>query len=61
MNYYTMELVGRERLDALWAEADRRSQLQAGRPPSAGRRRLPRALLRIGRRVIACARSLATW
>jgi hypothetical protein len=61
MNYYTMELVGRERLEALWAEADRRSQVEAGFPPSAGRRRLHPALFRIGSRVIACARSLAAW
>jgi hypothetical protein len=60
MNYYTMEVVGRERLEALWAEADWRSRIQAERSPPRARGRLRRALVRIGAGLVACTRSLAT-
>jgi hypothetical protein len=61
MNYYTIEILGRERLDALWAEADRRSRIERGQSPSRSPGRLRRTLVRIGASLVACARSLATW
>ena len=59
MNYFTMEVVGRERLEALRAEADRRSRIATARPPSRILRRLHHVLVRIRGSVVAGARSLA--